>query len=94
MNLEQVVERRRFLAGVGLVLAAAPPRAGAQSTGDTRRIGLLYYGSRGPSPELDAFRQGLRDHGYVEGQNVTVEYRFANGQVGQLPRLAGYYHWV
>jgi putative tryptophan/tyrosine transport system substrate-binding protein len=88
MNLERVLERRRFLAGLGLALAAAPLGAGAQSTGDMRRIGLLYYGSPGPSPELAAFRQGLRDHGYIEGQNVTVEYRFASGQVGHLPRLA------
>jgi putative tryptophan/tyrosine transport system substrate-binding protein len=51
-------------------------------------IGYLHYGSLGPSPEIDAFRQGLRELGYIEGQNIVIEYRFASGQVGQLPELA------
>ena len=48
----------------------------------------FFTGSAGPSPELDAFRQGLRELGYIEGQNITVEYRFASGQVERLPNLA------
>jgi putative tryptophan/tyrosine transport system substrate-binding protein len=51
-------------------------------------IGFLFYGSSGPAPEIDAFRQGLREHGYIEGQNIAVEYRYAGGQVEQLPELA------
>ena len=82
-----MLERRRFVAGLGLVLAA-PLAARGQPAGEVRRIGFLFYGSPGPSPELDAFRRGLREHGYVEGQGVTIEYRFAGGQVSQLPRLA------
>jgi putative tryptophan/tyrosine transport system substrate-binding protein len=82
-----VLERRRFVAGLGLVLAA-PLAARGQPAGEVRRIGFLFYGSPGPSPELDAFRRGLREHGYVEGQGATIEYRFAGGQVSQLPRLA------
>ncbi|HTK93811.1 MAG TPA: ABC transporter substrate-binding protein [Verrucomicrobiae bacterium] len=69
-------------------LLFAPLLAGAQPAGGSPRVGFLFYGSPGPSPEIDAFRRGLRDHGYVEGQNITVEYRFAGGRVGQLPQLA------
>jgi putative ABC transport system substrate-binding protein len=41
-----------------------------------------------PSAEVDAFRQGLRALGYIEGQNTTMESRFAGGQVERLPELA------
>jgi putative ABC transport system substrate-binding protein len=51
-------------------------------------VGFLFYAAPGPSPELEAFRQGLREVGYIEGQNISVEYRFANGQVEQLSALA------
>src|SRR3954451_2582294 len=51
-------------------------------------VGYLHYGSAGPSPEIDAFRQGLRENGYIEGQSITVEYWFADGQVGRLAELA------
>jgi len=82
-----VINRRTFLAGTGTVLLAAPLAAEAQQA-QISRIGFLFYGAPGPSPELDAFRQGLRDLGYIEGQNITIEYRFANGRVGRLPELA------
>jgi ABC-type uncharacterized transport system substrate-binding protein len=44
--------------------------------------------SRTPRQKSTPFRQGLRELGYIEGQNVTVEYRFASGQLGRLPELA------
>jgi putative ABC transport system substrate-binding protein len=47
----------------------------------------LHGGSPGPSHEIDAFQRGLRDLGYIEGQNIAVEYRFARGQVERLPEL-------
>ena len=87
MSISPVLGRRRFVAGLGLVLAAARPGQ-TQPRAEVRRIGFLFYGSPGSSPEVEAFRQGLRDYGYVEGQNVSVEYRFASGRVAQLPKLA------
>ncbi|MEK6601398.1 MAG: hypothetical protein AABZ09_05905, partial [Candidatus Binatota bacterium] len=62
--------------------------AEAQQPKKVPRIGFLFYGSPGPSPEVDAFRQGLRELGYIEGQNIAIEYRFASGQVERLPELA------
>ncbi len=73
---------------LALGLLVAPLAAEAQQAGKVPRIGFLFYGSPGPSPELDAFRQGLRELGYIEGQNITIEYRFASGQVERLPELA------
>jgi putative ABC transport system substrate-binding protein len=73
---------------LALVLLAAPLTVEAQQTEKVPRIGILFYGSAGPSPDLDAFRQGLRELGYVEGQNIAIEYRFANGRVERLAELA------
>jgi len=67
---------------------AAPRVAQAQQAGKVPRIGFLFFGSPGPSPELAAFRQGLRELGYIEGQNIPIEYRFASGRVERLPELA------
>jgi putative ABC transport system substrate-binding protein len=69
-------------------LSLAPLAAQGQSAGKVPRIGFLFYGAPELSAEVDAFRQGLRELGYIEGQNITIEYRFASGQVGRLPELA------
>ncbi len=85
----RVVDRRTFIA-VGAAWLALPLAADAQPAGKVPlpRIGILFFGSPGPSPELDAFRRGLRERLYIEGQNITIEYRFASGRIGQLPELA------
>jgi putative ABC transport system substrate-binding protein len=77
-----------------VVLLAVPVIAGAQQAKKVPRIGVLSPGAPGPSTLLDAFRQGLRELGYVEGQNITLEYRFAesnpeplSGPAGELVRL-------
>jgi len=82
------VDRRTFLAGTGAVLLAAPLAAEAQQAGKVARIGLLSL-NLVPNRHLgEAFRQGLRDLGYVEGRNVVIEYRDAEGKPERLPALA------
>ena len=81
------VQRRDFLVAVGAILAA-PLVAQAQAAGKVPRVGFLFGGAPGPSPDIDAFRQGLRERGYIDGLNIAIEYRFASGRVGQLPELA------
>ena len=77
---------------LAVLLLAAPPAAGAQQTGKVPRIGMLLPGAAPPpgqpSPLLDAFRGGLRDLGYVEGQNVVIEYRWSEGREQRFPDLA------
>src|SRR5690242_5270939 len=80
--------RRAFLASIAGGLLAAPLAAEAQETGKVYRIGFLR-GGQPPESYLDALQQGLRERGYVYGQNVIVELRAtADGTVDQLPQLA------
>jgi hypothetical protein len=81
------VRRREFITLLGGI-AAWPLAARAQQPAKVALIGFLHHGSPGPSLEVDAFRQGLRELGYVEGRNITIEYRFASGQVERMPELA------
>ena len=80
------MRRRDFLGFVGGAAALWPVSARAQQPA-IRAIGLLSARAPGPS-ELAALRQGLADSGYVEGRNVTIEYRWAEGQFDRLPALA------
>jgi putative ABC transport system substrate-binding protein len=83
-----VIDRRTFLAGTGAVLLTAPLAAEAQQAAKVPRIGWLSL-NLAASPHLpEAFRQGLRDLGYVEGRNVVIEYRDAEGKIERLPALA------
>jgi ABC-type uncharacterized transport system substrate-binding protein len=69
-------------------LLAAPPAAEAQQAAKVARIGYLLL-NRAVAPDLpEVFRQGLRDLGYVEGRNVVIDYRDAEGKVERLPALA------
>jgi putative ABC transport system substrate-binding protein len=82
------MDRRTFLAGTGAVLLAAPLGVEAQQVGKVARIGFLA-GNLAAIPHLrEAFRQGLRDLGYVEGRNVVIEDRDAKGKLERLPALA------
>ena len=79
------MRRREFISLLGCAIMIWPLAAGAQQP----VIGFL--GASAPEEyeiRLRAFRQGLKDAGYVEGQNVTVNYRWAQGQNTQLPALA------
>jgi len=82
------MNRRTFLCGLTLGTLTLPLAVEAQQAGKVPRIGFLFFGSPGPSRELDVFRQGLRELGYIEGQNIVIEVRFANGRVERLPELA------
>jgi putative ABC transport system substrate-binding protein len=82
--------RKRFF---GLLLScllfALCTSAEAQQTGKIPRIG--YVSGAGdpsnPGPTVEAFRQGLRDRGYIEGKNILVEYRYAEGKQERVPSL-------
>jgi putative ABC transport system substrate-binding protein len=83
-----VTTRREFLGTLAGGLLAAPLAAEAQQAGKIARIGYLAP-NRAASPHMpEAFRQGLRDLGYVEGRNVMIEYRSAEGKLERLPALA------
>jgi putative tryptophan/tyrosine transport system substrate-binding protein len=79
------VDRRAFLAS-SLGLLAAPLALEAQQPGKVWRIGSLGGTSRTANAYLtNAFSQGLRELGYVEGQNVVIEYRYAEGKYERFP---------
>ena len=79
------MNRRVFLSAMTGGLLAAPLVAEAQPAGRLARIGLLTTNA---SPHLQAFEAGLRELGYVEGRNVVIERRNANGEAARLPILA------
>ena len=79
----------RLRLAMGLLLACiAPLAAEAQPAGKMPRVGVLANGSAATSPPVDAFRRGLRDFGYVEGQNIALEIKWAEGRFERLPELA------
>jgi putative ABC transport system substrate-binding protein len=85
-----VIARRTFLAGTGAVLLAAPLAVEGQQAGKVYRIGMLLALSpeHPQTRELSgAFREGLRKLGYVEGQNIAIESRSAQGRFERLPDL-------
>jgi putative tryptophan/tyrosine transport system substrate-binding protein len=83
------MRRREFVVIVGAGAVAWPIAAHAQQAGKKWRIGFLGAASAGKYAKLvDAFRAGLRDFGYVEGKNLAIEFRWAEGNNKRLPELA------
>jgi hypothetical protein len=86
------MKRREFISVIGGVAIAAPLIADAQQPKMTV-IGFLgTQSAEGYAGPLRAFRQGLKEAGYVEGENLTVEYRWANNEIERLPALANDLH--
>jgi putative tryptophan/tyrosine transport system substrate-binding protein len=80
------MDRRRFLLTSLAGVIATPIAVGAQEPGKVARIGML--GGSHSDPFVEAFQQGLRDLGYVEGRNIRFEYRWAEGRFELLAGLA------
>jgi ABC-type uncharacterized transport system substrate-binding protein len=82
------VRRREFITLLGSAAVAWPLAARAQQAA-TPVVGFLHVAFPGPyTQQLVAFRQGLKQSGYVEGQNVAIEYRWAQNEYDRLPELA------
>jgi len=78
------------IAAAGIVLLARlclPGGAEAQPAPKIPRIGIVFIGGR-DQPHLASFKQGLRERGYIEGKNIYLEYRYAEGHYDRLPGLA------
>ena len=70
-----------------VALSSSPIHAQGQPAGKVYRIGFLRQGQP-PQTFVEAFQQGLRERGYVDGHNVIVEFRFTDGSLDQLSQLA------
>src|SRR6476660_6351858 len=84
------MQRRAFLYGLAAVATAGPQRALAQQPTKMTRIGVLWHGANAEEEAiyLAALRQGLRDFGYMEGQNIVLEMRFPAEQYERFFALA------
>src|SRR6266576_5533192 len=82
------MKRREFITLLGGAAAAWPLAARAQKSGKIARIGYLSSANPRSMPAFQAFEQRLRELGYFEGQNITSEYRNAEGEADRLPDLA------
>jgi len=84
------VERRAFIGAVTGGLLAAPLAGEGQESTTRPRVGFVGAESQSTNQHfLDAFRQGMRDNGYVDGQNVTIDARWADGRSERFPELIG-----
>jgi putative ABC transport system substrate-binding protein len=82
-----MMDRRKFIVMAAASAATASLPAKAQTAGKVHRIGYLGSGSS-TSGFHEQFRQGLRELGWIEGQNIVIDYRFADGRFDRLPELA------
>lgn len=84
-----MIRRRAFVGAMACATLAAAVEGRAQRAGKVRRIGFLGAATaEGYATRVEAFRAGLREQGYVEGRDIVVEYRWAEGRYERLPALA------
>ncbi len=86
-----MIKRRKLLVAIGLISLSSPLAALAEQPGKVRRIGFFYFASRQSalhSGRYQAFLEGMRELGHVEGKTFIVEARFADGKTEALPGLA------
>ena len=81
-----MMRRRAFVSGLALV-TLNPWAAGAQSS-RSARLGVLLFSDPTSDPNIRAFREGLRELGWIEAQNLSIEYRYAEGRLERLPELS------
>ncbi len=82
------MDRRAFITMVGGSIVAAPFAVEGQQVEKVYRVGYVGYAAAGSDPStISGLRQGLRELGYLENQNIVIEYRFAEGQPDRLPGL-------
>src|SRR2546428_4429466 len=82
------MRRREFMSLFGAAAAVWPLAGRAQQPAKLPTVGALVLGSTDPEQFWRDFRQGLRELGHVEGQNIRFEFRSAQGQADRLPELA------
>ena len=82
------MRRRAFLAEMAVAVMGSSIARAEQPSGKIPRVGILTPAESAATPIFEAFRQGLRELGYVEGQNLVTESRYAEGREERLPELA------
>src|SRR5215216_1238662 len=85
---EELMRRREFIALLGGAAVVWPSPLGAQQATRRPRLGVLLYSNPETDPNIESFRRGVRDLGYLDGQNIAIEYRYAEGKPERLPQLA------
>jgi putative ABC transport system substrate-binding protein len=83
------MRRREFLGLLsGMSVTLWPLPLSAQKSTKIPRLGVLLYSTLRGDPNTESFHRGMRELGYVDGQNIVIEYRFADGRPERLPELA------
>jgi len=83
-----LISRRRFVVTTAAALIASPLAVEAQPGGKMPRVGFVEAGARSANQHfVDAFRAGLRELGYIDGQNISVDERWADGRIERFPDL-------
>lgn len=82
------MRRRDFVIGLGATALARPLAAGAQPVQQTARVGVLFNGPPEPEkPNLAMLLRGLKEHGYAQGRNLTLDVRYGHSEIGKFPGI-------